>query len=65
MKIATLATVWFAASFAMAIPPAQTGHIRTVPPHLQNVGESTLYTDYLRTGPDLMLVPYEPGIVEA
>jgi hypothetical protein len=64
MKTATLATIYFAAAFAIAIAPAQTGQIRSVPADVQNAGSTDLNTDYLLTGPDLMLVPYDPGIVE-
>jgi hypothetical protein len=64
MKIATLASICFAAAFAIAVAPAQTGKIRTVPPNVQNAGVTHLYTDYLLTEPVLMLVPYDPGILE-
>jgi hypothetical protein len=64
MKIAAFATMWFAAAFAVAIAAAQTGSVRAVPAHVQNADVTDLDTDYLLTGPDVMLVPYDPGILE-
>lgn len=64
MKIATVATMWFAVAFASAITPAETA-FRPVPPQLQAIDETNLYTDHLLTGPDLMLVPYDAGILGA
>jgi len=64
MKIATLARICLAAAFAVTIAPAQSGKIRIVPANGQNAGGTDLDSDYLLTGPDVMLVPYDPGIVE-
>lgn len=64
MKIATLASLWFAAGFAMAVGPAQTARNFIVRVHVESAGWIDPNTDYWLTGPDLMLVPYDPGILE-
>lgn len=64
MKIATIATLWFAAGFAAAIAPAQPITSCIAPAHIRSAGWSDLYTEYLLTGPDWMLVPYDPGILK-
>lgn len=64
MKIATIASLWFAASFATAIASAPTAVICIVPAHAQNAGWTDLDTDYLLVGPDLMRVPYVPGVLK-
>ena len=68
MKIATIATLCFAAGFATAIAPAQTTRSCIAPVHIQSAGQSAgwidLDTDYLLTGPDLMLVSYDSGTLE-
>lgn len=62
MKIATIATLCFAAGFATAIAPAQTAKTCIAPARVQNAVWTDLNTEYAPVGADVMPIVPDPGI---